>query len=467
MDRRLLCDIPDLPINAFKHVGDKRIKPEGGGGGKGGGGSTTTVQQSVPKELVPYVKESIDLGRQLRETPYVPYQGQRIAGFTPEQKAVQQQVFGLQQPGQFDTAMAGAQGTGALGYGTAEQALPASIQRAMGVGDLGMNVAQAGLGQGIQGAGQAGALGMQTAQRGLSQGLSGAGQAGQMGLKISQAGLARALGFEPGTFGQREAQYYSSPYQQAVTDVALREAQRAADIERKNIGLQAAGRGTAGGSAEALQRAELARNLMQQRGDIQARGSESAFLRAQEQFERDRAAAAGAAGLGAQVGTSGLGNAIQSYLGMGQIGGTGLSTMLQSALGLGTIGQGGLGTAGQMAGTLGQVGTSGLGTSLQSALGLGQLAGQSQEANLNRLNAQNVAAQQIQAQNQKIRDQQYQDFLNQRDYGKQQLAFYSDLVRGNAPLYGTVQSTKTPAPSLGSQLGGLGLAGLSLYNLTK
>jgi hypothetical protein len=373
MDRRLLCDIPDLPINAFKHVGDKRIKPEGGGGGKGGGGSTTTVQQSVPKELIPYVKESIDLGRELRETPYVPYQGQRIAGFTPEQKAVQQQVFGLQQPKQFDTAMAGAQGTGALGYGTA------------------------------------------------------------------QTGLSRALGYNPGTFSSRDAAYYADPYQQNVTNIALREAQRSGAQAARDANLASAGRGTYGGARNALMQAELQRNLGTQLSDIQAKGSEAGFLNAQQQYERDRAAAAQAAGLGAQVGTSGLG------------------------------------------------------TSLQSALGLGQLAGQSQEANLNRLNAQSTAAKQIQAQNQSIRDQQYQDFLNQRDYGKQQLAFYSDLIRGNAPLYGTVQSTRTPSPSLASQVAGLGagaygigkltgafaeggqvrnnysngLAGLSLYNLTK
>jgi len=373
MDRRLLCDIPDLPINAFKHVGDKRIKPEGSGGGKGGGGSTTTVQQSVPKELIPYVKESIDLGRELRETPYVPYQGQRIAGFTPEQKAVQQQVFGLQQPKQFDTAMAGAQGTGALGYGTA------------------------------------------------------------------QTGLSRALGYNPGTFSSRDAAYYADPYQQNVTNIALREAQQSGAQAARDANLASVGRGTYGGARNALMQAELQRNLGTQLSDIQAKGSEAGFLNAQQQYERDRAAAAQAAGLGAQVGTSGLG------------------------------------------------------TSLQSALGLGQLAGQSQEANLNRLNAQSTAAKQIQAQNQSIRDQQYQDFLNQRDYGKQQLAFYSDLIRGNAPLYGTVQSTRTPSPSLASQVAGLGagaygigkltgafaeggqvrnnysngLAGLSLYNLTK
>ena len=28
-------DIPDLPIHAFQHIGDHKIKPQGGGGGGG------------------------------------------------------------------------------------------------------------------------------------------------------------------------------------------------------------------------------------------------------------------------------------------------------------------------------------------------------------------------------------------------------------------------------------------------
>lgn len=342
MDRRLLLDIPDLPPEAFKHIGDKRIKPEGGGG-KGGGSSTTTVQQSVPPELVPYVREVIQEGQKVAALPYVPYQGTRIAQFAPEQQAVQAEVMGLQSPEQYQTAMAGAQGTGALGFGTAQQ------------------------------------------------------------------GLGRALAYTPGTFGQREAGYYMSPYQQNVTDIALREAQRAADIEGRNIGLRSVGRGTSGGSAEALQRAELARNLMTQRGDIQARGSDAAFLQAQQQFERDRAAAAGAAGLGAQVGTSGLG------------------------------------------------------TSLQSAIGLGELAGAKQRADLSRLEAQRQIGSEIQGRQQRILDQQYQDFLAQRGYPREQLAFYSDIVRGNAPLFGTVQQTTQPTPGVGQQLLGYGLGALGAY----
>ena len=382
MDRRLLLDIPDLPPEGFKHVGDKRIKPEGGGG-KGGGSSTTTVQQSVPKELVPYIREVIEQGKEVTALPYVPYTGQRIAGLTPEQQQIQSGVMSMQTPGAYIPAITGAQATGGLGFGAA----------------------QAGLGRGIE----------------------GATQAGQIGLGTAQQGLQRALSYTPGTFGGQQAAFYMSPFQQNVTDIAIREAQRAGDIERRNIGLQAAGRGTAGGSAQALREAELARNVMEQRGNIQARGSQAAFEQAQAQFERDRAAAAQAAALAQQVGAGGLGSMLQA------------------------------------AGTLGQIGGTGLGTSLQSALGMGELAGAQQRADLARFEAQRQLAGQQQQINQQILSQQYQDFLAQRGYPREQLAFYSDIVRGNAPLFGQVTQTTQPMPGLGQQLLGYGLGALGAY----
>jgi len=116
-----------------------------------------------------------------------------------------------------------------------------------------------------------------------------------MAMGAAQTGLNRALNYTPGTFSGRTAQYYMSPYQQAVTDSALREAQRAYDMEARRAGLRA-GAGGAGSSAEALMRAEGARNIGQLRSDIQAKGAQSAYESAQAQFERDRAAAAQAAG---------------------------------------------------------------------------------------------------------------------------------------------------------------------------
>lgn len=40
MNINLLLGIPDLPLMAFTHVGDKKIKPEGG---KGGGGDNSAL----------------------------------------------------------------------------------------------------------------------------------------------------------------------------------------------------------------------------------------------------------------------------------------------------------------------------------------------------------------------------------------------------------------------------------------
>jgi hypothetical protein len=48
------------------------------------------------------------------------------------------------------------------------------------------------------------------------------------------------------------------------------------------------------------------------------------------------------------------------------------------------------------------------------------------------------------------------------NYEKQQLQFYSDILRGNAGALGSTAVQYAPAPSMASQVGGLGLAGLGL-----
>ena len=51
-------------------------------------------------------------------------------------------------------------------------------------------------------------------------------------------------------------------------------------------------------------------------------------------------------------------------------------------------------------------------------------------------------------------------------FGKQQIGYMSDVLRG-VPSTDTTQTTTTPPPSFASQLAGLGLTGLSLYNTMK
>ena len=62
-------------------------------------------------------------------------------------------------------------------------------------------------------------------------------------------------------------------------------------------------------------------------------------------------------------------------------------------------------------------------------------------------------------------DLQYQDFLRQRDFPKEQLGFYSSMVRGIAPMMPSMQYAYTPPPSPFQQALGLGLAGLGAYQM--
>ena len=83
------------------------------------------------------------------------------------------------------------------------------------------------------------------------------------------------------------AQSYMSPYMQNVVDIQKREAQRQGDIAATQRGAEAVRSGAFGGSRQAIMEAEAQRNLAQQMGDIQARGSQAAFEQAAQQFQTD------------------------------------------------------------------------------------------------------------------------------------------------------------------------------------
>lgn len=112
------------------------------------------------------------------------------------------------------------------------------------------------------------------------------------------------------------------------------------------------------------------------------------------------------------------------------------------------------------------LGIRGLGVGLQGATTLGQLGSAQQQSAENIAKMQQAAGATQQAQDQRILEQQYADFQAQRAYPYQQLGFMSDALRG-LPLSQASQQLYQAPPSIASQLGGMGLAGLSLYNLTK
>ena len=83
-----------------------------------------------------------------------------------------------------------------------------------------------------------------------------------------------------------------------------------------------------------------------------------------------------------------------------------------------------------------------------------------QAADLQRAQAQQRSAAPQQAFQQQVMDQRYADFLRQRDYPKEQLDFYSRMVRGLPGDTKSTMSTYAREPSLGREMAGLGVAGL-------
>ena len=77
---------------------------------------------------------------------------------------------------------------------------------------------------------------------------------------------------------------FMSPYYQNVVDVQKREAQRQAGTQMGALNAKAAQMGAFGGSGVALQRAQQQRDLQQQLGDIQTRGTQAAFDTALQQM---------------------------------------------------------------------------------------------------------------------------------------------------------------------------------------
>jgi len=269
------------------------------------------------------------------------------------------------------------------------------------------------------------------------------GTVGSQAGTAAQTGLTTAMGYTPGTitpqtvqtgtFDQAAAQQYMDPYTQSVVDVEKREAQRQADIARSQAAMGSIGRGTFGGGREALMTGERDRATQQLLADIQAKGGQRAYEQALAAFQQDQAR-----GLTAQQANQ--------------------AANLQAQ----ELGQ----QAGQFQAQLGRdVGLAGLQTGLETAKATGALSATEQMANLERAKAQAATAAEEQALQQEINNLAYQQFMEKEDYQRRLLEYQSNILRGNAAALGSTQVAYAPAPSLASQIGGLGLAGLGLYNI--
>lgn len=465
---------------------------------KGGGGNTVqkseVTQSTLPEYARPYFEGLMQRASTSLTTPYQTYGQERIAGFTPEQQQVQQNIMGQQTPGEFGTAstLASTAGIGSLQAG---QYTPGQF----GAQQIGMpNLQQ---------------YSMQAPRNVRAQQYN----APQMG--AAQTGFQPDLDYfqmqQPEQFGGVQAQQYMSPYAQNVTDIQKREAIRDAQKGQVVQDLGAARQGTYGGSRQLLAGLERERNLGMQLGDIQARGSQAAYENAQAQFERDRAAGmtAGGRNLEAALGVQQLGTQtgmqtalanldaasqanVQNLAAQLQTQGLNSEQAMRAALANQqaqlTTGQQNLSAAldtqrlGAQTGLAAlqsnqqadldrqrmaeqsrqfgsQQGLAGLAQANQSAQTLANIGQTRQQADQARLGMQQGTAAQQQALQQQYLDTAYQDFLRQRDYPMEQMQQYSSLLRGVPVTPSSTTTAYAPAPGLGQQLMGAGLGALGMY----
>jgi len=257
---------------------------------------------------------------------------------------------------------------------------------------------------GLAGSGRVASLSPMQQQVGTQLGTMGTPTQFGSGTGAAQLGVgstALGLGALGSMLSPEQTAMYMSPYAQNVVDINKAEALRDAQKGLMSGDLAAARQGTYGGARQLLSQTEQERNLQTKLGNIQATGMQNAFDAAQK-------------------------------------------AQLAQAAGYGQLGQ----TYGSLGQTYGALGTA------QQASDIDRIKTQGAYGDLQR----GVQQQQL--------DAQYQDLMSRLNYPLTSIETMSNLARG-VPLTQTAStgSQTTPPPSFASQLAGMGLSGLGLYNM--
>ncbi len=482
----------------------------GGGGGDGTQVSEVTQTTSnVPEWARPYYEDLLTRTGFETAQPYEAYQGQRLAYFSPmEQEALSRygQLGVSGTPPELDAA-------GASAYDLTQGWNP-YFDSGIYTGGIDSGYRGGNVGSGYN----AGSLGMNYNPETRDSQFT----ARDYDYENAYTAGQRDMGFYAGDIGAEGAlDRYMDPYYQQVVDVEKREAARQSDMRHAATGLNAASAGSLGGYREGIMRSEEERNLGYLMGDIQKRGSQDAYRTALQSFEADRSARGQEEQFGQsqfalneqmrqrqaelqQQGYSlseasrmaqeefaqsqyGLNQqALQAKEGFtqNQYALQQQAQQMQSQLKIAAFqaSQDAQAEAGRQGLTAAQIQQAGevaaanvmlqqdvtrLGID-QTRLGatgmLGDFAAQRQGMELERLNAMRQAGLAERGLMQQGLDMGYQDFLNQRDWGWDQIGRSSTILQG-LPI-GPNQTTSSygPQPSFGQQALGGGLAGLGLYN---
>lgn len=271
-------------------------------------------------------------------------------------------------------------------------------------------------GQRVAGFSQDTATGWQGARSGIDRPQQLYGQAEGIVQGLNPA-IQQLQGFDPnsfqgGEFDNAAAQKYMSPYISNVLDYQKMRASQDFNEQQAGRNAAAVNAGAFGGSRQAVADMIAQRSLNDQLQGIDATGMQAAYTNAQGMFGQDRAARMQAELASEQARQAGA-----------SINAQGVNLGMQQAQGLGSLGQLRYQTAQDWAGRMQQQGA------------------------------------QQEAKQQQYLDTGYQDFLNQRDYDRQNVAFMSGILRG-IPVSAQSETLQYQNPNQMSQLLGLGIGGL-------
>lgn len=265
---------------------------------------------------------------------------------------------------------------------------------------------------------------------------------GALGTQYQAGQFTNQYGYSPQQVGTQQftgdqVSQYMNPYLQNALQPALQEVRRQYDITGAQEKGNATRQGAFGGSRQALMQAENQRNANMGMNQLIGQGYNQAYQNAAQQFNAQQQANLQAQLANQQAGLSSAQAGAQYGQAAQQLG----EQSRQFGAGLGLQG---LQTGLQAAGALGNLGATQFGQQTQTIGLQGQAGGTQQQ------------------QQQNILNQQYQDFLNQKQYPYQQIGFMSDMLRG-LPLAQT--STAMYAnPNLLTQAAGIGFTGAALKN---
>jgi hypothetical protein len=371
-----------------------------------GSGSVQPADQRVfssnlPEYVEPYFTRLLQRGEAEALQGYQPYGGQRLSYFSPDELTAQ------------------AMGRGFGMAGTPQQYTDASRRY-----------------------GAQGTIGSQFTQGDVRSGYAG---------DTIESGY-RAGELTPQQY-EKNIKRFMSPYQQNVIDIEKREAKRQSDMAAAQMQDSAAKSGGLGGFREAIMQAERQRNLGQQMGDIQMRGSQAGFQSAQEQLARERQY--GLQRYGAQE------QARQSEEKFNQAAFAQSQQAMQQAARLGLTAEQ-IEQAGRQAQEKFRQNAFDLSSryNLAAARGLMESGKGIQQDAISRMQILEGIGKQQRALEQASLDMGYQDFVNQRDFTRNQLNYLSQLLQGVPVQANQVQSTYQQQPGLFQTVFGGGLSAL-------